>query len=66
MMTTSSDPKDLLEALNGQAHRYITTPVAVPVFLATLRAIVADGGPCELDAARAADLQSWIRELDRC
>jgi CheY-like chemotaxis protein len=64
MMTSSTDPKDILEALNHQAYRYIPKPIAVDVLLSIIRSIILEQQSLEQGGA-AEELESWARECAR-
>lgn len=65
MMTSSSDPRDITEALNRHAHKYIPKPVSVSVLLPIVQEIVRE---CQLSEASPrydlAALEGWLREFE--
>ena len=65
MMTSSSDPRDILEALNGRAHKYLAKPVSVAALLPLVQEIVREYRPTASPDDGLELLDGWIREFER-
>lgn len=64
MMTSSSDPKDIVDALNSHAHKYVMKPISVSVLLPLVQDIVRQCQPSPTSPDDLAVLDSWIREFE--
>jgi two-component system, chemotaxis family, response regulator Rcp1 len=65
MMTSSSDPRDIAEALNRHAYKYISKPISVSVLLQHVQEIVRESKILPNSSRdELAILDSWIREFE--
>ncbi len=65
MMTSSSDPRDILESLNNHAHKYLAKPISVAALLPLVQEIVREFRPTASPDSGLEQLDGWIREFEQ-